>query len=77
MRAVSAGATSSFAWLDDDTVMAWGGCVFPSSVDPSPHRMRPEPFDALRGTRAIVGNGSRHLALAADGAVLAWGVSAG
>lgn len=74
VRAVVAGISSSFAWLEDGTVLGWGGCVLPGSVDPEQHRARPVPIDALRGVVAIAGGGTHHLVLRGDGVVLAWGL---
>lgn len=73
VRSVAAGMGSSFAWLDDGTVLGWGGCVVPGRADPQQHRSRPLPIDELRGVVAIAGGWSHHLALTADGTVLAWG----
>lgn len=73
VRSVAAGIGSSFAWLDDGTVLGWGGCVLPGRADPQQHRVRPLPMDELRDVVAIAGGWSHHLALTADGTVLAWG----
>lgn len=73
VRAIAAGISSSFAWLDDGTVLGWGGCVLPAAVDPQYHRTRPLPIDELRGVVAIAAGRTHHLALSADGTVLAWG----
>lgn len=77
VRAIAAGISSSFAWLDDGTVLGWGGCVLPSVVDPQYHRARPLAIDELRGVVAIAGGWAHHLALSADGTVLAWGSNVG
>ncbi len=75
VRAVVACTTSSFAWLEDGRVLAWGGCGFPNPVDGALHRDRPAPVEALHDVVAIAGGRAYHLALTADGRVLWWGLS--
>ena len=75
VRAVAAGTTSSFAWLEDGRVLAWGGRGVPSALDPALHRDRPAPFEELRDVVAIAGGRAYHLALTADRRVVWWGLS--
>lgn len=75
VRAVAAGSTSSFAWLEDGSVLAWGGCIYPRAVDARFHRDRSSSFEGLRDVVAIAGGSAHHLALTADGRVLTWGSS--
>ena len=83
VKAIAAGAMTSFALLADGSVRAWGnnwgGLSFfgvlgagPSRI---PHSATPLKVENVSNAVAITTSGASSLALLADGSVMAWGVA--